>query len=563
MGTQADCASFDDKQESSRDMGPVIGGEAVVQSLIREGVEMVFGLPGVQIMPIYDAFYNNPGIRIMTVRHEQTAAYMADGYARVTGMPGVALVAPGPGVQNASAALGTAYASSSPLLLLTGQIKRSEIGRGYGALHEINDQLDIVRPVTKWCQRVTDFGEISNAINEAMRQMRSGRPRPTEVEIPPDVLDMTGVLHFAGRASVKRKKPDPHEVRRAAQLLKGASKPFIWAGGGVQLADASEDLVALAETFGAPVATTPEGKGSIPEDHPLSLGSCYYGHGASSWAAPESDVILAVGTRMYEQLKGLNKPQKPQKLVQLDVDSKVIGSRYPAEVGIECDARAGLQALLKEIGRDKLPIRWTEEELEELRVKQNRWLEKHASPQCKIIRSIQESLADDAIIVSGVNNIAYWSYFSYIVRRPRSYITPSYFATLGFSFPTALGAKVGAPERSVICLVGDGGLMYALPDLATAVKYNINVVVVVFVDNAFGASKDDQRTRYHGRMVGTDLNNPNFAEVARLFGAYGKTVEPDRIGNALSEAIEQKKPAVIEVPIPTWTPPFQIAPRQQ
>jgi len=269
-----------------------------------------------------------------------------------------------------------------------------------------------------------------------------------------------------------------------------------------------------------------------------------------------------VGTRMYEQLKGLNKPKMPQKLIQLDVDSKVIGSRYPAEVGIECDARAGMQALLKEIGRDKLPVRWTEGELEELRGKQNRWLEKHASPQCRIIRSIQERLSDDAIIVSGVNNVAYWSYFSYVVHRPRSYITPSYFATLGFSFPTALGAKVGAADRTVVSLTGDGGFMYALPDLATAVQYNINVVVVVFVDNAFGASKDDQRTRYQGRMVGTDLLNPSFSELARLFGAYAETVEPEEIGDALSRAIAQEKPAVIEVPIPTWIPPFQVSPRR-
>ena len=541
----------------------ISGGEAVVRSLQNEGVEVVFGLPGVQIMHIYDAFYDNPDIRILTVRHEQTAAYMADGYARVTGMPGVALVAPGPGVQNASAALGTAYASSSPVLLLTGQVERSEIGRDYGALHEINDQLDIVRPVTKWCQRVMDIGEIPNAINETMQQMRSDRPRPTEVEIPPDVLDMTGVIHLADRAPVKRKKPDPQEVKQAARLLKEATKPFIWAGGGVQLADASEDLVALAEALGAPVATTPEGKGSIPEDHPLSLGSCYYGHGASSWAVPESDVILAVGTRMYEQMKGLNAPRTPQKFIQLDVDPAVIGNRYPAEIGIVSDARLGLQALLKEIRKGEQSVRWPRKEIDEIKNKQERWLEKYASPQCRIIRDMQESLSEDAVIVSGVNNIAYWSYFSYQVRRPRSYITPSYFATLGFSFPTALGAKVGAPERPVVSLTGDGGCMYALPELATAVKYNINVVVVVFVDNAFGASKDDQRTRYHGRMVGTDLNSPSFAEMARLFGAYGKTVEPDQIGNALSEAIEQEKPALIEVPIPTWTPPFQIPPRQQ
>ena len=293
----------------------------------------------------------------------------------------------------------------------------------------------------------------------------------------------------------------------------------------------------------------------------LSLGSCYYGHGASTWAVHQADVILAVGTRMYEQMKGLNRPRSPQKLVQLDVDAKVIGSRYPAEIGIVSDAGTGLRALREEIGSGKPPVRWTEKELNGLRAKQQQWLESHASQQDSMIRSIQEQLSYDAVIVSGVNNVAYWSYFSYVVRRPRSYITPSYFATLGFSFPTALGAKVGAPDRAVVALTGDGGFMYALPDLATAVQHNINVVVIVFVDNAFGASKNDQMARYGGRLVGTDLHNPGFADVARLFGAYAEKAEPDKVGEALKRALSQQAPAVIEVEIPTWEPPFQIPPR--
>jgi acetolactate synthase-1/2/3 large subunit len=537
------------------------GGEAVVHSLAAEGVDVVFGLPGVQIMSIYDAFHNYSDIKIVTTRHEQTAAYMADGYARVTGKPGVALVAPGPGVQNASAALGTAYASSSPVLLLTGQVKQSEIGKDYGSLHEINDQLDLVRPVTKWCRRVENMGEIPAAVQEAMLQMKSGRPRPVEIEIPPDILDGSGKLQPVEAKTEKFGDADETAVKRAAALFKKAKKPFIWAGGGVLCADASRELTSLAEALGAPVATTPEGKGAIPEDHVLSLGSCYYGHGASTWAVHQADVILAVGTRMYEQMKGLNRPRSPQKLVQLDIDAKVIGSRYPAEIGIVSDARTGLGALLEEIGTGKLPVRWTEEELNELRAKQQQWLENHASQQDSMIKSIQEQLSDDAVIISGVNNVAYWSYFSYVVRKPRSYITPSYFATLGFSFPTALGAKVGAPERAVVSITGDGGFMYALPDLATAVQHNINVVVIVFVDNAFGASKNDQIARYGGRLVGTDLHNPGFADVARLFGAYAEKVKPDKVGEALKRALSQEAPAVIEVEIPTWVPPFQIPPR--
>ena len=264
-------------------MAQMTGGEAVVHALRREGVDVVFGLPGVQLMHLYDAFHGQDDIRLITARHEQTTTYMADGYARVTGRPGVALVVPGPGVQNASAALGTAYAASSPVLLLAGQVESWNLGHDRGALHEINDQLDIIRPVTKWCQRVNQFSGIAASIHEAMRQMRDGRPRPTEVEIPPDLFSMEGEGIFDTPAHAAPTAPNWTDIQRAAERLRGAKKPLIWAGGGVTLADASRELLAFAEALGAPVATTPEGKGVMPEDHRLSLGTGFYGHGATTW----------------------------------------------------------------------------------------------------------------------------------------------------------------------------------------------------------------------------------------------------------------------------------------
>jgi acetolactate synthase-1/2/3 large subunit len=543
-------------------MAQMTGGEAVVQALRHEGVEVVFGLPGVQIMHIYDAFYGQGDIRILTVRHEQTTAYMADGYARVTGKPGVALVVPGPGVQNASAALGTAYSSSSPVLLLAGQVESYNIGQDRGALHEINDQQDIIRPITKWCQRVSEVRDIPAAIHEAMRQMRSGRPRPTEVEIAPDVLAKTAEVTFPIPDTPGRTAPDWQQVRQAAELLRGAKKPIIWAGGGVILAEAARELVALAEALGAPVATTNEGKGAIPEHHPLALGVGYYGHGASSWAMPKADVILAVGTRLTPLMNGLNASRTPQQLIHLDVDPTVIGKNYPATVSLIADAREGLQALLEEVRRQAAPApRWPTAELNDIRQLQSQWLQEKAPDQCAIIQRMQSVLPDNTVLVSGVTNLAYWSYFAYQARQPRTFITSSYFATLGYSFPVSLGAKVAAPDRPVVAITGDGGFMYALPELATAVQYNIGVVVVVFVDNAFGASKNDQRTRYQGRVVGTETYNPSFAEVARAFGARGIRVEPERVDIALQEALASGAPTVIEVPISTWAPPFQIAPR--
>ena len=543
-------------------MAQMTGGEAVIQALRHEGVEIVFGLPGVQIMGIYDAFYGQSDVRMMTVRHEQTTAYMADGYARVTGKPGVALVVPGPGVQNASAALGTAYAASSPVLLLAGQVESYNVGSDRGALHEINDQLDIVRPITKWCQRVNDVPSIPGAIHEAMRQMRTGRPRPTEVEISPDTLAATADVTFPPVAPPVPAAVDWHQVQRAAALLRGASKPLIWAGGGAVLGEASRELIALAEALGAPVATTAEGKGVFPEDHRLSLGVGYYGHGAASWAAPQADVVLAVGTRLTSQMAGLNALRMPQRLIHLDIDPTIIGKNYPADIRLITDARAGLQALLEEVRRQDPPApRWTDVELQDMWHSQERWLQEKAPNQSEIWRGIQRVLPDDAVLVSGITNMGYRAHFAYRSRQPRTYLTSSYFATLGFSFPVALGAKVALPERPVVSITGDGGFMYALPELATAVHYDIGVVVVVFVDNALGASKNDQRTRFKGREIGTTLHNPSFAEVARVFGAQGVRTDPERLDTALQEAIASGKPTVIEVPVPTWAPPFQIQPR--
>jgi acetolactate synthase I/II/III large subunit len=545
-------------------MAQMTGGQAVVQALQREGVACVFGLPGVQIMGIYDAFYGQSDVKLITVRHEQTTTYMADGYARVTGKPGVGLVVPGPGIQNASAALGTAYSCSSPVLLVAGQIESYMLGQDKGALHEINDQLDIVRPVTKWCQRVLNVENIPAAIHEAMRQMQTGRPRPTLVEVPPDVLATIADVTLSTPERYAALSPDQTNIQRAAELLATAQKPLIWAGGGVIVGDASAELQTFAEALGAPVATTPEGKGAIPEDHALALGVGYYGHGAPSYAAPRADVILAVGTRLTGQMRGPTAPRTPQRLIHLDVDASVIGKNYPADIALVGHAKQGLQMLLEAVRTQKATqARWPRQELAEIIRDNEAWVRQQAPLQCEIIGQLQQVLDDDAVVVSGITNVGYWSHFALRVRRPRTYLSASYFATLGFAFPTALGAKVAAPNRQVISLSGDGGFMYALPELATAVQYGINLVALVFVDGAFGASNNDQRTRYQGRIVGTTIHNPNFTQVAEAFGAKGMRAEPDNLASALEEAFDANRPTLIEVPVPTMAPPFQIPPRTE
>ena len=540
-------------------MERITGGQAVVKSLQQEGVEFIFGVPGVQIMHIFDALYEARGIQLITVRHEQSALYMADGYARVKGKPGVGLVVPGPGVLNASAALGTAYACSSPVLLIAGQVRSEDLGKGRGVLHEINDQLDIVKPVTKWCRRVMASGEIPEAIHEAFRQMQTGRPRPTEIEIPWDVLGADTEMALLPKGQYSNLQPNRKEIRRAANLLLSAKKPLLWGGGGVILSNASPELTKLSEVLNAPVATTPEGKGAISEDHPLSLGCGYYGFGAVRGAASQADVVLAVGTRLTGQMYPGTALKNPQRLIHVDADPAVFGKNYPPEVAILADAKVALQALIEELEREKTPDkRCGASEWVSLRENHQNWLRKEAPLQCEIISTLRKELGDDAVLVAGVTNVGYWCNLAYPVRRPRTYLTSSYFATLGYDFPTALGAKIAAPDRPVVCVIGDGGFMYACGELATAVRYGINLITVLFTDNAFGSTKRDQEINFKGRVCGTDLNNPDFSKLAELFGAKGMKAEPDRLGRALTEALEARQPVIIEVPVPTMTAPFQI-----
>jgi acetolactate synthase-1/2/3 large subunit len=251
----------------------------------------------------------------------------------------------------------------------------------------------------------------------------------------------------------------------------------------------------------------------------------------------------------------------PQKLIQIDADPAVIGKAYPADVSIVADARIGLKALLEEVRQKKINHdRWSPSELDQCRKNHQSWLQEKAPLQYDIIKTLRKELADDAILVAGVTNIGYWANLAYAARRPRTYITSSYFATLGYSFPTALGVKLAAPDRQVVCVVGDGGFLYGCAELATAVKYGINLITIVFNDQAFGSTKSDQLVNFRGRIVGTEINNPDFAKLAELFGAKGLKVKPEHLGKALDEALEAQRPVVIEVPLPTLIAPFQIPP---
>lgn len=542
-------------------MAQMTGAQALTRSLVREGVEVVFALPGVQIMEAFNALYDEPSIRLVLVRHEQSAAYMADGYSRTTGKPGVAMVVPGPGALNATAAVGTAFASSSPIMLISGQIESFNLGVNRGALHEIGEQLDVFKHLTKWCARTTESSEIPNLVHQAMEQLTTGRPRPVEIEIPWDILpDQTEIRLFEKEIHPKT-RPEPGAVREAADALAHAERPLIWAGGGAREADLSHELLELAQALNAPVITTPEGKGSFPEDNPLSLGTIYNGHGPGHHAVPQADVILAIGSRMHMVPPVDWSPQPHQKLIQIDADPEEVGRNIPVTTGMAADGRLALQDLLAELGGKTRASRWTQGDIDTIRDATRAEIQAIAPLQVEIINTIRQELDDDAIMVAGTTEIGYWSHLAFPALSPRSYLTSSYFATLGYAFPTALGAKIGNPYRQVVATSGDGGFGYASSELATAVQEGINVVTIVFNNESFGASYADQENRYKARFIGTQIHNPDYAKLAESYGALGTKVSgPQELGPALRDALKADRPALIEVPIPNLVPPFQISP---
>jgi acetolactate synthase-1/2/3 large subunit len=520
------------------------GATALVEQLIHEGAEVVFGLPGIHLMEVLDSLHGRADeLRFISTRHEQATTFMADGYARVSGRPGVALVVPGPGVYNAATGMATAYAASSPVLQIAGQVDRARIGSGFSLPHEVHDQLDVVRPVTKSAERVTVADDLPRAVHEAFVAMRTGRPRPAHLEVPPEALAEPTAAPAVEPAAPGVVAPDAALVTQAAALLAGASNPIIVAGGGVQAAEAASELTTLATYLQAGVITTREGKGTIDERLPYSLGTVFV-HRRLQPAIAAADVVLAVGTRF----QGL--PLVPgQQLVHLDVDPAEIGRYHPPAVALAGDARAGLDRLLAAVRsrRDPAPDRTSA--LRAIRADVDA---QHAAvgPQAELVRALRTAVPEDGIMVVDATMVGYMCHLAFPVYQPRSYLTSSYMGTLGFAFPMALGAKVAQPHRPVISVNGDGGFLFGSNELATAVQHGINTVSVVFNDGAYGNTHLDQVERYGGRIVGTELRNPDLVAYAESFGAVGVRVKTaDELCGALGDALTDDRPVVIEMPI--------------
>ena len=532
-------------------MTRMTAGHAVVRQLVAEGVDTVFAVPGYQVMHVYDGFHDSPEIRLVTCRHEQTAVFAADGYARTTGRIGVALVVPGPGAYNAGAAMATAYASNSPVLLVSGQMSSVEIDRKHGALHEINDQLDFMRPVAKWLRRAGSADEVPALLHEAFRQLKTGRPQPVEVEIPQDYLAESRDFDTIEAESYPAPPADSALVARAASMLADAEGPAIIAGDGVVRAEAGRDLRRVAEALGAPVLFSTDARGAMPDSHPLAFTSPHtpYSDRETLRLLRDADVVMVVGGRVNESAAELMGIEPGQTWIHVDVDPARLQTAFDPALTVEADARSTLSALADELQGRQPASAWSPDLLAEVHDKRRRNLERAYPAQMAAMAELDARLPDDTIYVAGVTVGSRWFVAGIDAARPGGMLTSSYMTTLGYAFPTGLGARVGNPDAPVVSLSGDGGFMYAVGDLATAAQYDIDLVTLVFNNGKFGASQYDQREgRFAGRVVGTDLRNPDLVALAESFGVLGLRADRlDDLPDVVMRAVEAKRPAVIDV----------------
>lgn len=518
------------------------GGTAVVSALLAEGVDTIFGLPGIQNDWFYNALYDaGDRIRVIHTRHEQGAAYMALGYALARGGIGVYNVVPGPGVLNTTAALATAYALNAQVLCLTGQIPLAAIGRDGGVLHEIPDQLGVLRSLTKWAERATSVAEAGRLTTAAFAALRSGRPRPVALEVPMDVLAAEADVDVVGPPVPGANEPlDDDLLSEAVALVAGARRPLIWVGGGAHGASAA--IRQLADHLQAPVGSYRTGRGVVDSRHHLAL---VQPQAHALWR--DVDVVLAIGTNMRVPLQNWG-VDDGLKVIRIDVDPATHDRVTRPAVALTARAEEAVPRLLEWLTREVSP---RPSRRDEMAVLAARWREQSAflQPQIAYLDVIREALGEHGVFVDELTQVGFSARVVMPVYHPRTFISTGYQGTLGYGFQTALGVKVARPDVPVISVTGDGGFMFGVQELATAVQHGINLVTIVFNNNQYGNVQHMQRTLYGQRVIATDLRNPNFPQLAASFGAAGYRAEtPDALADALHHALAAGLPALIEVP---------------
>jgi acetolactate synthase-1/2/3 large subunit len=517
------------------------GADLLVHELYQQGVRTIFGMPGSHTTGIYDAIERQGQIRTILIRNEQAGAFAADGYARVTGQPGVICTTAGPGATNALTGIAEAWADSVPVLLLAGQVNHDRLHEECGNYHEI-DLESILRPCAKYAGTAMDNREIPDMVARAFAAMTTGRPRPAALMMPLDLMRQPADAAMPQRAPhVSGRSLPSTDIAHAAAVLAKAQRPILLAGGGAVWANAGAELRLLAQRLHCPLVTTLNGKGILDERDPLSLGHARSARAKIVW--PHADVMLAVGCRFTEVMTGFRTLPVPASLIQIDIDADQIGMNHPVQVGIVADAKDALQALL-----EALPVQtagnWDDH-----------WPQAssatHPQPEW-LIDTLRAELPEDAVVFTDASEMAYRMHTDFPAYRPRSFFYPSNYIALGWGFPAALGAAVALPDRVVVSFSGDGGFVMTCQELATTARYNLRMIILIHNDNTYGAIKNLQRLKYDARYRDTDLNNPDFLELAHAFGIPARRAgDPSSFAAALREAMHQSGPFLIEIP-DTW-----------
>lgn len=526
------------------------GAHVLVESLIAEEVDTLFGIPGVATLGVYDAFLDHPEIRAINVRHEQSAVFMADGYARSSGRIGVAVTSGGPGALNTLTAMSTAFTDSSPVLHIMNENPAAVRRKGRGYFHDISDQFGIFRPVSDFGAQPVLADEIAPAVHQAMFALRNRRPRPAVVEVAAEAFEQTTNVMVSAAAPTIPSQPDAAAIQDAVTALAQARRPVLWAGGGVVAADAQAELTAIAELLGAPVLTTQAGKGGMRADHPLHVGN--WGNEQPVRDLLErSDVVLAVGTRFSYFPTGAWSLDPGRRIIQIDMDPAEIGRNYRVELGIVGDAKlsldrlhAGLATAVRE--GDAEPRARREAEVAEVHAAIRAAVGSH--PELDVLEQMRRALPEDARVFNDPTTIAFWARSAWRAFLPRTWFVPSGFGTLGFALPAVIGAKVATPEHPCVAVIGDAGAMFTIQDLMTAVQERIPAIIMVFNDQGYGVERRHQDHLY-GRRSGVDVDAPDFVAVAKAFGARGLRVDDlSAVGSTVESVLDTDGPVVIEIP---------------
>ncbi|NRB32268.1 MAG: hypothetical protein HRU27_16890 [Rhizobiaceae bacterium] len=526
--------------------------ELTIETLIANGIDQLYCLPGVQNDHFFDALYDRTdALKPIQSRHEQGAAYMALGAALATGKMQAFCVVPGPGFLNAAAALSTAYAVNAPVMAIVGQIPLPAVGKGHGLLHEIPDQLSIIQGLTKHAAQITSGADADQVLSNAMIQLQTGRPQPVGVEIPVNVWrsPLEGDVSALEIAVPKETPPDEDAIKHAAAMINAASAPMIVVGGGAM--NSSAEVTQLTDTISAASLAFRNGQGIVSHENDLRIGMPV---AHDLWK--ETDLVIGLGTRLQSQVQAWG-TDDDQKIIHIDIDPTQLGRSAKTDLAICADVEDALPLLLAEVESNQRQD-WRDR-IAASKAKMAKAYAQHLSPQLGCLNAIRMELPREGIFVDELTQCGYVSRFAFPTYAPRTFISTGYQGTLGYGIATALGVAHARRDVPVVAIAGDGGALFTLSELATAVHHKIPLTTVIFNDNAFGNVRRLQKDNYDSRFIASDLTSPDFVKLAEGFGAIGmRATTPDELRIKLREAIKSPEPVVIEVPVSELPSPWDF-----